>query len=149
MKQVIITLAALIGLFLSGCSSTETFAKPLEDPRVEQLANGHFTLLAPWKVRLKDANFTLQEGYTCNGITATDWQKEQMGNGPHRKETWCAIFHDWTFTQGMSRQRCDDYFNELMVQYKVAPWKRELMYTVVQARSVIRLQQQAGLRATN
>ncbi len=142
MRDKCFVLLGAIVCVLMSCSHVETYQQPLENPQVMQLPNGHFRLLEPWRVRLQDASFTLQKGYTCNGITATDWQKAQMGHGADRKETWCAIFHDWTFTQGMSRQRCDDYFNELMIQYQVAPWKRELMYNIVKMRSAAKLVEQ-------
>ena len=51
-------------------------------------------------------------------------------------ETWAAMFHDWLFTQpGMSRQKADQLFYDLLLAYGVTQTKARLMYTTVSAYS--------------
>jgi hypothetical protein len=110
---------------------------PPQPPRLRRLDNGHFRVTRPWNVQLGDRNWTVQRGYTSNGITAPRSLKQSLGDGVEHPETWAAVFHDWLFTQpGMSRAAADRYFYDLLIAYGVPQQKARLMYTTVSAYSL-------------
>lgn len=106
-------------------------------PELKKLPNGHYRVRKPWTVVLNGRTWQIQKGYTCNGITAPDAIKKNLGDGVQHPETWAAVFHDWLFTQpGVSRQDADKAFHEILVAYGVPASKASLMYTYVSAYSM-------------
>ncbi len=101
-------------------------------PSLQRLANGHYRLNEAWTVLLNGKLWTVQKGYTSNGITAPNYIKSGLGDGINRPETWSAVFHDWLFTQpGITRKQADDLFRDLLLAYRVNKKKVELMHSVV------------------
>lgn len=105
-------------------------------PSLVRLKNGHYRVTEPWTVVLDGRAWHVQKGYRCNGISAPDSVKRELGDGVNRPETWAAVFHDWLFTQpGMTRSRADALFYKLLTAYGVPSVKARLMYTAVTAYS--------------
>jgi hypothetical protein len=108
-------------------------AKP-EVPKLKRHKNGNYTVTEQWCVDLKGKIWCVQAGYRCNGITAPKAIKKLLGDGADQPTTWAAVFHDWLFTQpGMTRNKADRLFYELMIAYGVPNQKAKLMHTSVQA----------------
>jgi hypothetical protein len=98
--------------------------------------NVRYRVAEPWTVALDGKLWRVQKGYTCNGITGPKQVKRTLGDGVNEPETWAAVFHDWLFTQpGVSRERADRLFYQLLVAYGVSPLKSRLMYSSVTAYS--------------
>jgi hypothetical protein len=111
-------------------------AKP-EAPNLRRLENGHYRVRRPWMVTLDGRTWTVQRGYTSNGITAPSSVKKSLGDGVEHPETWAAVFHDWLFTQpGISRGTADRLFLDLLLAYGVPKEKARLMHTTVSAYSL-------------
>ena len=105
-------------------------------PNLERLPNGHYRMLNDWQVRVNNRQFTVQQGYTSNGITGPQSAKTFMGDHVNAPETWCAMFHDWCFTQNyLTRQQADDYFVALLYSYDVPAYKIKIMETTVKSYS--------------
>ncbi len=105
-----------------------------QSPKLKRLKNGHYKVIEPWTVELNGKIWQVQAGYRCNGITAPKVVKQALGDGINKSTTWAAVFHDWLFTQpGMTRNRADRLFYDLMVAYGVPKEKAKLMHTSVQA----------------
>lgn len=103
-----------------------------EAPQLKRLPNGHYRVRKPWTVALDGHVWHIQQGYTCNGITASSFIKSSLGDGVQHKETWAAVFHDWLFTQpGITRSQADRMFYDLLIAYGVSAEKAKLMYTWV------------------
>jgi hypothetical protein len=99
--------------------------------------NGHYRVAQPWTVDLAGRRWTVQKGYTCNGLTAPSQLKASLGDRANAPETWSAVFHDWLFTQpGISRSEADQLFYEMLIAYGVNAQKARMMYTFVAAYSV-------------
>lgn len=107
-----------------------------EAPVLKKKKNGRFRVAKPWNVEVGGRIWTVEKNYTCNGITAPDKIKARLGNGVDQPETWAAVFHDWLFTQpGMTREKADRLFYQLLIAYGVSPLKARLMYSTVSAYS--------------
>ncbi|NJM36995.1 MAG: DUF1353 domain-containing protein [Akkermansiaceae bacterium] len=105
-----------------------------ESPKLKRLKNGHYRVIEPWTVQLNGKVWRVEAGYQCNGITAPKAIKQALGDGVDKSTTWAAVFHDWLFTQpGMTRNRADRLFYDLMIAYRVPKEKAKLMHTSVQA----------------
>ena len=103
-------------------------------PVLVRKKNGRYQVAEPWTVALDGKVWQVQKGYTCNGITAPDRVKRSLGDGIGEPETWAAVFHDWLFTRpGMSREKADRLFYQLLVAYGVSPLKSRIMYSGVTA----------------
>jgi hypothetical protein len=113
---------------------------PPPKPKLKKLANGHYRVTKPWKVRLSGRTFHIQKGYTSNGITAPDYVKKSLGDNVNAPETWAAVFHDWCFTQKrISRSQADDYFIELMHAYHIPQYKIDMMGTAARGYTLYKL----------
>jgi len=106
-------------------------------PKLKRLANGHYTVLEDWPVNVSGRKFIVQKGYTSNGITAPKSIKSMLGDNVNAPETWTAVFHDWCFTQkSLTRAQCDNYYIQLMRDFKISPQKIQLMGATVKGYSI-------------
>ena len=106
-------------------------------PSLQRDKKGRYRVMKPWHVELNGQRWTIQTGYTSNGITAPAKVKTMLGDGVTRPETWAAVFHDWLFTQpGITRAKADSTFHELLLAYGVSPGKAQMMYSAVAAYSL-------------
>ena len=106
-------------------------------PELKKLANGHYTVLEDWPVNVSGRKFIVQKGYTSNGITAPQSIKSVLGDDINAPETWTAVFHDWCFTQkDLTRLQCDNFYIQLMRDFKINPQKIQLMGATVKGYSI-------------
>lgn len=116
-------------------SARVAHGKP-DAPVLIGMKNGRYKVAQPWTVDLNGRRWQVQKGYRCNGISAPSKIRNSLGNGVNEPETWAAVFHDWLYTQpGMTRDRADRLFYELLLAYGVPSVKARLMYTSVSAYS--------------
>lgn len=137
----------LVAPILLGCAVTTPVSKPgkysaqqhqvaiadrPEAPHLKRIRKDRYRVTRPWTLELNGKIWRVQKGYVCNGITAPKKIREILGEGVDAPETWAAVFHDWLFTQpGMSREKADQLFHELLLAYDVPPLKARLIYSSV------------------
>lgn len=137
----------LVAPILFGCAVTTPVSKPgkhsshqhqsavsnrPEAPQLKRIRKDRYRVTRPWTVELHGKTWQIQKGYVCNGITAPRKIREILGEGVDAPETWAAVFHDWLFTQpGMSREKADRLFHDLLLAYDVPPLKARLIYSSV------------------
>lgn len=109
----------------------------LSRPALKRLPNGHYRVTKPWTLTAGGRVWTVQRGYTSNGITAPAALRARLGDGVGKPETWSAVFHDWLFTQkGVSRSTADELFYEVMLGYGISPNRAKMMYSTVRSYSL-------------
>lgn len=109
-------------------------------PDLKRLPNGDYCLCKNWTVDLNGQQRIVPVGYSSNGMTAPSCVKISLGDAVQYRETWAAVFHDWLTTQpGISRQRADKMFHDLMIAYKTPHQKAEVMYDTVAAYSLLKI----------
>lgn len=111
--------------------------RPVAAPQLVRMPDGYYRVARPWNVALHGRVWRVPAGFRSNGITAPPRVRKALGDGVRHPETWAAVFHDWLFKQpGMSRDRADRMFFDLLVAYGVPEQKARVMYTTVSAYSL-------------
>jgi hypothetical protein len=119
-----------------GFASVPVAKMPPPAPALMRTKKGRYKVTRPWTLDIGGQRWTVQKGYTCNGITAPEKIRKSLGDGVQHPETWAAVFHDWLYTQpGMTRDKADRLFRELLLAYNVPAFKADLMFSGVSAYS--------------